>query len=73
MVRIFLFVDLDGEVVHEGVELGGNVGTDLEIVGHFRREKMLFFVAQLVLQRGPEIHGDGAQLDLDVHHFFSGR
>lgn len=29
-----------------------------------------FFVAQLVLQRGPEIHGDGAQLDLDVHHFF---
>ena len=61
--------DLTADVLHFHVQFGAGGGALEEFfdeaVVDVRRE--LFFVFELVLQAGPEVHGDGAQLDFDLH------
>ena len=61
--------DLAADVLHFHVQLGaGSRALEeffdeavVDVRGQF------FFVFELVLQAGPEVHGDGAQLDFDLH------
>ena len=64
--------DLAADVLHFHVQFGAGGGALEEFfdeaVVDVGRE--LFFVFELVLQAGPEVHGDGAQLDFDFHVAF---
>ena len=60
---VFRFV-AEVDVLHLAVDLADGLGAQAQARGIGLREVALGLVAQLVLQTGPHVHRDGAQLDL---------
>jgi len=61
-------LNVPAKLIHALIEVGADFGAALQLLNGFGIEVPLLFIVELMLQAGPEIHGDGAELDLRLHH-----
>lgn len=61
-------MDIFSQVVQPVIENGTEPGTFVKLPCHFLRKFIGPLIAELMLQAGSEVHGDGADLDFHLCH-----